>query len=80
VQIDGDIEMPPPQLPRKRQVVTHTRHTAGPWDDNDVSQITITADDGSGTRFDDIGELAVGIAPSEGANERRREHHVANQP
>jgi hypothetical protein len=80
VQIDGDIEMPPPQLPRKRQVVTHTRHTAGPWDDNDVSQITITADDRGGGRLDDIGELALGITPSEGANERRREHDVANQP
>jgi hypothetical protein len=80
VQVDSDIEMLPPQPPRKRQVVTHTRHTASPWDDNDVSQITITADDRGGSRFDHIGELALGIAPSEGANQRRREHHVANQP
>jgi len=80
VQIDSDIEMLPPQPPRKRQVVTHTRQTVSPWDDNDVSQITVTADDRGGSRFDDIGELAVGIAPSEGANERRREHDVANQP
>ena len=80
MQIYSDIEMLSPQPPRKRQVVTHTRQTARPRDDNDVSQITITADDRGGSRFDDIGELAVGIASSKGANERRREHHVANQP
>jgi len=80
VQIDGDIEVLPPQSPRKRQVIADTRHTGSPRDDNDVSDITITADDWGGGRFDDIGELAVGIPPSEGVNQRRGEHHVADQP
>ena len=80
MQIDGDIEMLPPQAARKREVVAHTRHTASSRDDNDVTQITITADDGGGGRFDHIGELGVRIPASKGTNERRREHHVTNQP
>jgi len=80
VQIDGDIEMLPPEAARKREVVTYTRHTPSSRDDNDVTQITITADYWSGGGFDDIGELGVRIPPSEGTNQRRREHHVTNQP
>jgi len=80
VQIDGDIEVLSPQPTRKRQVVAYTRHTASSGDDNDVSEITITADDRGGGRFDDIGELAVRIPPSEGTNQWRREHDVTNQP
>jgi hypothetical protein len=80
MQVDGNVEPLLPQAAREREVGAHSGKTASPRNHNDVSQITITADDRGGSRFDHIGELALGIAPSEGANQRRREHHVANQP
>ena len=80
MQIDGDIETLSPQATRKCEVVAHTRHTTSSRDDNDVSEITITADNGGSRRFDDIGELGVRISPSEGTNQRGCQHHVTNQP
>jgi hypothetical protein len=80
VQIERDIETLPPQAARQGEVVAHTGETAGSRDDDDVSQITITANNGGCGSFDHIGELGVRIPPSEGTNERRREHHVSDQP
>jgi hypothetical protein len=80
MQIDGDVEPLPPQLTRKREVVADPGETATLRDDNDVSQITIPADDGRSRRFDDIGELGVRIPAAQRTNERCRQHHVTDQP
>jgi len=80
MQIDGDVEMPRPQAVRQRQVVDHPRQASSSRDDNDVSQITISANDRCRGRFDHVGELGFRIPASKGRNERRREHHVTNQP
>jgi len=80
VQIDGDIEALSPQAARKREVVADTRHTASSRDDNDVSEITIPANNRRSGGFDDIGELRVRIPPSEGTNQRGSQHHVTDQP
>ena len=72
--------MLPPQAARERQVVDHPPQATSSRDDNDVSQITIPANDRRCGRFDHIGELGVRIPASKGTDERRREHHVTNQP
>jgi hypothetical protein len=79
VQVDGDVEPLPPQSARKREVVAHSGKTAGSRDDNDVSQITITANNLCGGRFDDIGKPGVRIPPAKGTNQRSGQHHVADQ-
>ena len=80
VQIDRNVEMLAAQAARERQVVEHPRQAASSRDDNDVSQITITANDRRGGRFDHIGEAGIRIPASKGTNERRREHYVTDQP
>jgi hypothetical protein len=80
VQIDRDVETLSSQSAREREVVEHPRQAARSADDNDVSQITITADDRRRGRFDHVGELGSRIFASKGTNQGRREHDVTDQP
>jgi hypothetical protein len=80
VQVDGNVEPLPPEASRKCDIVAQSGETASSRDDNDVSQITITADNLCGCRFDDIGESGVRIPPANGTNQRSGQDHIADQP
>ena len=80
MQVDGDVEPFLPQAARQRKVVAHSGEATSSRDDNDVSQITITANNLCRCRFDDIGEPGSRVPPAKGTNQRRRQHDVANQP
>jgi hypothetical protein len=80
VEVDGDIEPFPTQAARKREVVPDSGKPATSRNDNDVSQITITADNLCGWRFDDVGEPSVRIPSAKGTDQRSGQHHVADQP
>jgi hypothetical protein len=80
VQVNSDIELLPPQPTREREVIAETGSTPRLRNDNDVSQITIPADNRRSGRFDDIRELAGRVAAAQCGNERCRQHDVTYQP
>ena len=80
MEVDGDIEPLPPQAARKGEIVANSGKPASSRNDNDVSQITIAADNLCGCRFDDVGEPGVRIPSAKGTNQRSGQHHVADQP
>jgi hypothetical protein len=79
MQVDGDIEPLPPQAACKGEVVANPGQPASSRNDNDVSQITITADNLYGCRFDDVGEPGVRIPSAKATNQRSGQRHVADQ-
>ena len=80
MKINGDIEPFAAQPAREREVVADTGSAPRLRDDNDVSQITIPADNRRSGRFDDIRELAGRVAAAQCGNERCRQHDVTYQP
>ena len=80
VKVDGDVDAQRAQPPRQLHVVGHAPPAADVRHGDDVGQMRIVGHDGEGARFDHIRQLSIRIVAGEGANRRRREHHVTDEP
>ena len=80
MQIDRDVESPPPEVPRQPEVVGHARPAALVRDRDHVGEVRVVGDDGRGAGFDEIGETRRRVVPAQRANHRRREDDVADEP
>jgi hypothetical protein len=80
VQIEGDIESARAEATCPGPVVSPAWEAGSLWDDQDLVEMGVAADNRFGQRFGEIREVRVRKAPSQGPDERRREDHVAQQP
>jgi len=80
VKIDGEVVLCLTQPPAERDIRKEPFETSRTRCNDDLVEVAVMADHGSGGRLDDVGEVCVREAAPEGMNGRRRENDVADLP
>ena len=80
MKIDDEIESAGAEPAGQPEIVAEARETTRPLDDDDVVEVGMVAHHRLGWSLDEIGEARAREAPLQGADGRRREHDVADQP
>jgi hypothetical protein len=79
VQVEREIETRPPQPPRQRDVRDDPFHPARPRHHDHLVEMRIVPDDRRRIRLDQVGEPRLRVRPAQPAQQRRREHDVADE-
>jgi hypothetical protein len=80
MEIDHDVEPFATQLQRGAHIIGHPTRSATKRNDDDVIQVWVAVDDGSGPRLDHVRKMGVGIMPPQSSNERCCEDHITDEP
>lgn len=79
MQVDHHVETSVAQPSAEREIVTESLPPACASGQHDLVQARVMPDDGRGCRLDQIRQVGFRIRTAQGADDRRGEHHVANQ-
>jgi hypothetical protein len=79
VEIDGQVEAPPPQIERQHEVVAKPPRRIRRRRHNHIVEVRIALEDGRRERFDQIAEPSVWVGLAKRADGGRRQHDVADE-
>ena len=80
MEVDRNVETESAQLAYKPEVVCDSSESARAWRHDDLVQVRIVTNDRRCVCFDQIDETRRRVFTPQGAHERRREYHVADEP
>jgi hypothetical protein len=80
VEVDGDVESTGAKPPRERHVVADALPAGRFVDDDQVVDVRVAANDSGRMRFDEVGDVGVGITGSQRGDNGRRKDDVADEP